>query len=372
MKLVCEKDMCTGCMACIDKCTKGAIHIEDSLKAYNAIIDPSKCVGCNLCYSVCQNNNSINLSKPQEWYQGWSKDIKVRESSSSGGAATSIIKEFIEEYGTVCSCVFSHGEFVFQFVDNLDEADIFSGSKYVKSNPKGIYKVIKQKLANDEKVLFVGLPCQVAAVKKYVGDKLERGLYTVDLICHGTPSPRFLKKFLSENGYDIRNIKSIQFRNKNKFHLYEDYVGIEPDRVDDAYTYAFLNSINYTENCYKCRYATQDRVSDITLGDSWGSVLSTDDKEKGISLISCQSTKGKELIKASEFNLIYVDVENAIKNNEQLIHPSNMPKERAIFFEKYFRTCNFKKSVAKTFPKVYYKQIVKKILIKMKLISGVQ
>ena len=35
------------------------------------------------------------------------------------------------------------------------------------------------------------------------------------------------------------------------------------------YTYAFLKSIDYTENCYYCRYASQSRKADISLGDSW-------------------------------------------------------------------------------------------------------
>ena len=40
--------------------------------------------------------------------------------------------------------------------------------------------------------------------------------------------------------------------------------------------------IDYTENCYSCRYASQSRVSDISLGDSWGSELSEEEKKKGI------------------------------------------------------------------------------------------
>lgn len=54
----------------------------------------------------------------------------------------------------------------------------------MKSNPYGIYKIIKKKILNGEKLLFVGLPCQVGAVINYVGE--HDNLYTVDLICHGT------------------------------------------------------------------------------------------------------------------------------------------------------------------------------------------
>ena len=39
MRIVCGKNQCNGCYACISKCTKNAIHIEDNLKTYHAVID---------------------------------------------------------------------------------------------------------------------------------------------------------------------------------------------------------------------------------------------------------------------------------------------------------------------------------------------
>ena len=44
MRTVCKKNSCTGCMACVGKCKKEAISIQDNLSAYNAVIDESKCV----------------------------------------------------------------------------------------------------------------------------------------------------------------------------------------------------------------------------------------------------------------------------------------------------------------------------------------
>lgn len=44
MKTVCAKDMCAGCMACINMCKKSAITIVDDYKTYNAVIDEVKCV----------------------------------------------------------------------------------------------------------------------------------------------------------------------------------------------------------------------------------------------------------------------------------------------------------------------------------------
>ena len=49
MKTVCAKDMCAGCMACINMCKKSAITIVDDYKTYNAVIDEVKCVNCGWC-----------------------------------------------------------------------------------------------------------------------------------------------------------------------------------------------------------------------------------------------------------------------------------------------------------------------------------
>ena len=67
---------------------------------------------------------------------------------------------FIKSGGYVASCLFKNGDFVFEITNDLNEARCFAGSKYVKSNPTGIYKKINERLKTN-KVLFIGLPCQV-------------------------------------------------------------------------------------------------------------------------------------------------------------------------------------------------------------------
>ena len=98
--------------------------------------------------------------------------------------------------------------------------------------------------------------------------------------------------------------------------------------VLDKYSISFLNSISYTENCYHCQYANIMRVSDITLGDSWGSNLDIQEQRKGISLILNQTQKGKELLEQSELELMDVELNRAIEHNHQLRHPSIKPNTR--------------------------------------------
>ena len=134
------------------------------------------------------------------------------------------------------------------------------------------------------------------------------------------------------------------------------------------YIHAFLTSLDYTENCYSCQYATLGRVSDVTIGDSWGSDQTDSEQGKGISLILCQTAKGMTLVQNSGLQLEEVDVKNAIEANHQLRHPSIAPETRRVFFENLGK--GFYKAISKSAPKVYYKQILKEKLIKLKIIRG--
>ena len=358
MKTVCELNMCNGCMACVEKCHRNAITIKDDLKYYNALIDTKKCVDCGLCTKVCPRENDNDMSKPKWWYQGWA-DSEIREHASSGGAASAIIRAFIKNGGYVASCLFDSGKFVFEVTNEMAVARKFAGSKYVKSNPEKIYGKIQSLLKANQKVLFIGLPCQVAAVNQFIKDKTN--LVTADLICHGTPSPYLLKKCLQEYGHDINTLTDINFRIKSLYELNRDGKPIAAFHTMDNYLIAFLHSYDYTENCYSCKFATLDRVSDITLGDSWGTELSGEVKN-GVSLILCQSEKGKELIESAGLNLLDVDINNAISHNEQLNKPSKCSKSRDQFFENYNRYNNFGQALVKTAPGIVAKEKVKSIV----------
>ncbi|MBE7087423.1 MAG: 4Fe-4S dicluster domain-containing protein [Clostridiales bacterium] len=361
MKTVCEINKCVGCMACVDSCPKGAISINDDLKSYNAVIDAEKCCDCGLCFKTCQNNVSLSLNLPFMWKQGYVSSDEDRKTSSSGGVAYALSKSFIENGGVVCSCVFRDGEFVFDCSDNLSDITKFKGSKYVKSNPSGVYKSIKALLKDNKSVLFIGLPCQVSALKIVVGESLNKNLYTVDLICHGTPSPKLLESFVNQYGYKLSDLSGISFRKKGRFALQSEKTFVRQG-VMDRYSIAFLNGLNYTENCYNCNYAKEERVGDLTIGDSWGSDLPSDQKSKGVSLLLCQTEKGKKLIDDSDLVLFDVDKTVAKNHNHQLEYPTKKPPHREKFFRLYSKK-TFNKAVFSCYPKLCFKQSLKSLLI---------
>lgn len=370
MESICEKNQCTGCMACVSACPRNAITICDNLSSYNAVIDKTECIDCGLCKKVCQLASPLELQTPISWVQGWSNDNDIRTTSSSGGFASAIMKAFLQKNGLVYSCYFDNGEFRYKEARTIEDIKEFSGSKYVKSNPINVFSLVKDELKKGNKCLFVGLPCHVAGLKNYIGKHNSVLLYTVDLICHGTPSPNLLKLYLEQHGVDIKKLDAISFRTKSQFGLDSKYVPLSKYNTADCYTIAFLNSLIYTQNCYSCKYARIERVSDLTLGDSWGSNLSDNEKKKGISLALCQTEKGKMLLQLSDLHTEPVDLKIAVSVNHQLEYPSLIPSKYDDFFDEIKKGKKFDQLVWKIYPKWCFRQFVKKILIKVDLFHG--
>lgn len=217
-------------------------------------------------------------------------------------------------------------------------------------------------------VLFIGLPCQVQAVYLYVGDLLQKNLYTIDLICHGTPSPKLLQDFLLQYHMKLKDIENISFRSKDRFALKNNSYSIVQKGTVDRYLLAFLCSLNYTENCYSCRYADIKRGGDLTIGDSWGTELSKEEQKKGISLILCQTDKGKKLLQMGNLSLFNVDLDKAIACNAQLRGPSEKIKRHNRFF-KLYKNKHFNRTVFFCLPEKCCRQIVKAVLLKLKIIK---
>ena len=368
METVCEINKCAGCMACVDICSKKAINIIDGQAFYNAVINEDVCVGCDACHKVCPQNSLSELTAPIKWFQGWSMDIEERDKGSSGGIAAAISSSFIDGGGCVYSCEFKDGEFIFGYAQDKEELHKFRGSKYVKSNPAGVFRAIGSRLKDGEKVLFIGLPCQVSALKKYISKDLRENLYTVDLICHGTPSPKMLDAFLKQYNYSLDELHDITFRNKGNYQISCNNKAIISKGIRDRYSIGFLNSLILTENCYSCSYTTTERVSDLTIGDSWGTDKSIEEQKKGVSLVLCQTDKGSKLLEGSNLYLTDVDIDNAIASNNQLCHPSIMPSNRDRFFSDINKK-TFNSSILHALPKQCFRQDIKQLLIKLKLIK---
>ena len=232
-------------------------------------------------------------------------------------------------------------------------------SSSCKSDTSSKFAEIDKFLKANKKVLCIGLPCQIAGLKKYIGKTYDT-LLTVDLICHGNCSDIYLKQHISK----IENItkqktEKVYFRNPNfetdKFHFtLENNKGIFWDKIvhsDDEYQIGYHNAITYRENCYSCRYATSSRCSDIMIGDYWllGSKIPFNYSNKKVSLVYTCTNKGENFLSdtTNYLDIFERPIEESLESQGQLNHPSSKSKRHYIFVREYKKTHDFNRAMRK-------------------------
>lgn len=315
MKL-CEKEKCTGCMACYNACPKDAIKIViDSEGFSRPEIDEKTCVDCGKCTSVCPKLNEIGTYEPLGYYAAWAKDKRLRKESTSGGAFSVISEYVLNNGGAVVGAAFDeNNRVVHKIVSTVDGLSALRGSKYVQSEIGTVYSEVKKLLDSKTTVLFSGTPCQIAGLYSFLGYNSSEYLYTVDFVCHGVPSPAVLQKYIEymENrsgskvdkmSFRDKRIGWYEFSMKIKFENGKTYAA---STYKDPYIRGFLRDFFLRPSCHQCGFASVNKCSDISLGDFWGYVnTSKEDKDddKGISLVIVNNQRGAELFGKVRENL---------------------------------------------------------------------
>lgn len=299
-----DKKKCCGCAACATICPHQVLTMEVDKGGflYPIVINKKKCTNCGLCEKICPILHENKERIPTYSYAIKNNDEEVRKNSSSGGVFSAFAKRTIEEGGIVYGASFDEQWNVKHIgITKKEDLHHLQGSKYVQSNTFGIYKDIKQKLQEGISVLFTGTPCQVAGLKYYL-QKEYQNLTTIDLICHGVPSPKIWKDYLSEMiNQHKRPIEKICFRNKvtgwKNYHFVINFAdsAVEGNQTtdiichhqDNLYMRLFLDNYILRPSCYSCMFRKGKSGSNYTLGDYWGiqNVNAEFDDDRGISLL---------------------------------------------------------------------------------------
>lgn len=350
-KMLCEKEKCTGCMACYNACKFNAISlIVDENGMLRPIIDKEKCIQCGMCSKACPEKDDPKLNMIKKAYALYSKDPNDSKNCASAGVATTFYKYIIKAGGSVVGAGFDNEQKpILKVAKNIDAIDEFKGSKYVYVFPNTIYRDIKLLLSENEKCLFVGTPCQVAGLKKFLG-KEYANLITVDLICHGTPPFDFLREHLL-NVSQKKKITKYSFRGDDGWNLRiesEGKVIYKKSQTEDVYFTSFLKGLIHREVCYNCKYACKQRVSDITIGDFWG--LSSDalNKYKGkVSVSLINTRKGQEFFDSVSDSFVFEerDIQEALNGNAQLNRPSIKHQQHDEFLKQYTNYMDFDEAI---------------------------
>ena len=351
-----KMNCCTGCGACEKSCPVNAITMKANEKGFlYPKIDMEKCIRCKKCVAVCPVNETTVNEETKVAYAFKRKDDAKRMESQSGGAFSAFAEEILRQGGIVYGVALNEaGKAVYKRVDNEDELMSLKGSKYVQADLKDAYNCVKEDLKIG-KVLFSGTPCYVAGLNNYLKGENTDNLLTVDLICHGVPSPDVYESHLTHLSESCgKQITAFNFRDKYRTgwhgHM-ETYTDDEEIKVsENVYANIFYTDACLRESCYSCRYANTERVADITIGDFWGveKVFPDMDDNKGLSLVLVNSGKGRrffaEFIQEADVKIRETKTKKCLQRNLQI--PTPRSKKTEDFWNDYLK-CDYKKIVRK-------------------------
>ena len=336
---------CVGCGACKAVCKVDAISITKNnggfLKAY---MDTNKCVNCGMCSNVCPVENVPIKSEAQNVFAFKAND-SIRQNSTSGGAGTALAETIIKNKGSVYGASLDENFNLKHIrINSAEDIGLLQGTKYIQSDMTNVFESLKSDVVSGMDVLFIGTPCQTASVKNFVTkEKLDvKKLYLCDIICHGVPSPRAFKDYISWlDSAEKNGVNKYYFRNK-AVSWRGDSSAVETKKsefIHNKNTSAFLNlyySNNITNDaCFDCRYTSQDRVSDLTISDFWG--IENDNPEfedkLGVSMVMVNTSKGKALFDMLDGETAVANIENA--KQPQLKQPPSKPQGYDVFWQNY-------------------------------------
>lgn len=355
-----KKEECNGCYGCFSICPKKCISMQRDNEGFEyPKVDQSKCIDCGLCENVCPVINTPKIEKSKTMaYACKNRNLEERKESSSGGIFYSLCKQVINNGGVVFGAAFDENFNVYHtYAETLDDCVKFRGSKYVQSKIGDSYIKVRGFLEDGKVVLFSGTQCQIKGLNLYLRKKYDN-LITVDIVCHGVPSPKIFKsyreKLISLNNSKISDIK---FRDKERgWKKYSFVTKFENGSIyskisrEDIYMKGFLNNLYLRPSCYECKAKNFKSGSDISLADYWGieSKHSNFDDDIGVSLVLVNSKKGKNIIDSLEntIEILKTDLEYAINQNPCIIKSVNYNYKREEFFKR-FNGDNFDKLVIK-------------------------
>ncbi len=339
------QERCTGCGACANICPKKAIQmVPDEEGFIQPQIDDDLCIQCGLCTKSCPVIHPKYVNRVVDsCYAMWAQD-DIRAITSTAGFFFLLAQDTIKQGGVVYGAAWTK-EWSVHHIGVKDEKNLLRlcGSKYLQSDIENSYKSAKKELESGRSVLFSGCPCQIAGLYGFLGGKEYANLVTMEVICHGVPSPEAFQKYLADNFSD-KQIDKIDFRDKTIFHWsttsnihFVDNTSYRKDEKNDSFYRAFLPCMILRKSCSVCPFSRLPRQADISVGDFWGikAADATWHDKKGTELVLLNNKKGKvtfERLKPNFQRFEKFPLEAATRVNKTILQPFHAHPGRKHFF----------------------------------------
>lgn len=327
--------------------------------------DVPACIDCGLCEKTCPMLSDTGRENPLDVLAAINQDTDIRDGSSSGGAFTALASKVIADGGVVAGAAFDgRCDVHHEFVSSVAELGRLRGSKYVQSRTENTFGQTAQYLKEGRPVLFSGTPCQIKALRLFLGREYPL-LYTVETVCHGVPGPGVWRAYLSDvlgkSMASVRHQSSVLtldgglkvcFRDKSSgwkdYHVVIGSSGgeniLDERHAKNRYMRLFLSDIALRPSCYACRAKNGRSGSDISIADYWGAdrLMPEFYDDKGTSLVIINSEKGKRLFlsaasSAPGIRYAGTSLDDARKFNAGFSENVRVPYMRPYFFRGFAR-----------------------------------
>lgn len=320
-------NQCCGCGSCANICPESVIEMNpDQLGfLYPKIINKNQCIDCKLCMKVCPIKYVDNIhSQFIDFYAGYIADKAELISSASGGLATAVSQKFIQTGGIVYGVRYTTdwSGVTYQRADRVEALESFKTSKYAQSVKDDVYTQVLLDLKKGIKVLFVGLPCDILAIKIRVPSRLQNNLFLMELVCHGPTSQEVQKQFimhLTKNGNSI-SFFSTRAKRDGKWKPFYICAKFDNGSVffEKFHKSAYGAAFRYLKrpSCYTCRVKGEHLAGDLMIGDyHYVEKGMRGFNKHGVSSALVHNQKGQELLSdLSGFILFAISKRGALGN----------------------------------------------------------
>lgn len=352
-KMLCSREVCTGCGACSQSCSFDAIVMEkDGEGFFSPVFHEDRCTRCRRCEGVCPilNPPDVPRTESPEALLCWNLDKAARKRSASGGMFSVFAEHTLGSGGAVFGAAYVNGFQLHQRgITDQSQLPLLCSSKYFQSETEKTFREVADYLKRERQVLYTGTPCQIAGLYGFLGPAASHpGLLTCDLICHGVPAQIVFQKYLDElqKKYD-QAIISYNFRSKKlDWREYSSHIQLANHKeviiesVDNPYMRGFKKRLFYRNSCYVCPFAKLPRIGDITLGDYFRVAHQKEylnEAPLGLSLMTINSDQGYVFCQfcKKDFASSPVSLSDACESNRNLNTPSRRPLERDGFYRDF-------------------------------------
>ena len=326
-KMILQNNLCVGCGLCVYSCPNNALKMDWDDNGFLVPYLTESCNNAGSCLKACPFNpnpeleifseneisdiflaDSVNVNNQIGRYNGIyaGYSTEFRNSSSSGGIATYIIKELFEKDlidSVIAVRDTKQCETHFEYSIIKNKSELLSTSK-TRYYPVTIATALQEIDKYNGKIAIVGVGCFVKAIRiaQYNNPILKEKIkFTIGIICGGIKSKFYTEYLAGKAGVQKNNIINPEFRIKDiKSTANDYYFDCKNNSDNQKHTIKMLSlgdmwgtGLFKANACDFCDDVTTE-LADISLGDAWLDPYIKDGK--GTNVIVTRSKLAEDII----------------------------------------------------------------------------